>query len=105
LDFELDPLGLTIKREPSEPLPPSLPLPGPASMNAGRGTKRKTPDLGEEDSPLSELSASPSAPEDEDDEEYRPGGKRAGGPRPVAGKKRGPNGKGQWRRVTLICGC
>lgn len=97
LDFELKPLGLTIEREPRDPPTPSLPLPGPTPMNAGRGTKRRTPDLSDEDSPLSELSASPSAPEEEDNEEHRLSVKRAGRPRAVAGNERGPNDKGQWR--------
>ena len=57
-------------------------------MNAGRGTKRRMLDLGDEDSPLSELSPSPSAPKDNEEEDYRSGGSRAGGPRSVAGKKR-----------------
>jgi len=62
LDFELDALGLTIKREPSEPLPPSLSLPGPTPMNANRGTKRKTPDLGDTSS-LAARTSHKSAPD------------------------------------------
>ena len=73
-------------------------------MNAGRGTKHRTPDLGDKDSPLSELSPSPSAPKDNEEEDYRSDGSRAGGPRPVAGKKRAKVSLGEWQLSTGV-GC
>jgi len=96
LDFELDLLGLAIERESRNPPPPSLPLSGPTLTNVGRGAKRRTPDFGDEDLPLSESSTSASAPEDDAEEDHRSGGSRPGG--------RQEAGKGQSRRVTVIYG-